>query len=136
MKRLVLLLLGCAQPPTVAEFHAPQIYIPRGRDFVIARHVDAPAPEPNASGANVLYLNYDAVTLGYNTDDAPSNTSEITGGNTVNVPPFALWPGAKVTLQQAKDAVTDRLRWFYKPWDIQVVTTRPSTGNYTMIAVD
>jgi Bacterial Ig domain len=138
MKRFLLLLVGCAQPPPApAEFHAPEIYLPRGRDFVIARHVDAQRvpPAPDASGINVLYLNYDSVTISFNTDDARTNESEITGGNTVNVPPFALWPGAKVTLQQAKDAVTDRLRWFYKPWDVQVVTTRPVSGNYTMIAV-
>src|SRR3954454_18448938 len=102
MKRFLLLLAGCAQPPP-AEFHAPQIYLPRGTDFVIARHVDAPRPEPNASGANVLYLNFDGPTITFNNpDDARSNQSALASG-TVPVPPFALPAGAKITLQQGKD---------------------------------
>ena len=128
----------CAAPVEPISFSAPQLQMPRGRDFVVARHFDPSsrrvAPEPQASGANILFLNYDGVTLSPGGDDAPLNDSEITG-STIVVPPFALWSGAKVTLQQAKDAVTDRLRGFYKPFDVQIVTTRPGSGSYTMIAV-
>src|SRR6185436_7475040 len=136
MKRFLLLLVGCGQPAP-AEFSAPQIYIPRGRDLVIARHVDSrrSAPEPQASGANILYLNFDGVIFSSNTDFAPGNDSEITSGNTVVVSFFALPANVRFILQQGKDSVTDRLRGFYKPFDVQIVTSRPGSGNYTMIAV-
>jgi hypothetical protein len=136
MKRLIaaLVLAGCAQPGGEVAWTAPQINM-RQRDFVMARHVDRVAPEPQASGNNVLFLNFLGVTLSAGTDDAPINVSELFNAGTVAVPPFQLPPNAKFTLQQAKDSVTDRLKSFYKPFDVQIVTTRPASGNYTMIAV-
>jgi hypothetical protein len=133
MRLLVALALcACAQPP--AEFSAPQLQVgSRGRDFLISRHVDR-NPQPNAASSNALYVNFDGVTLGFGTDDAPTDLSELTQGATVVVPPFALPANAKFTLQQGKDSITDRLRFFYKRFNVQVVTAPPS-GNYTMIAV-
>jgi hypothetical protein len=140
--------LGCAQPlPETAvevaagtlETAAPprQLVPPTLRrvslhnDVWIGRSAP-PAPAPDFSGNNVLFLNFEGVTLNDSfTDDARVNDSGM--GNVV-VPAFKLPTGAKFTRQQGIDSIVDRIRSFYKAFDLSIVTTRPATGNYTMIA--
>jgi hypothetical protein len=51
------------------------------------------------------------------------------------VPAFTTVNAPQVTRQQAIDAVVDRVRTFYDRFNVSVVTTRPSSGDYTMVAV-
>jgi hypothetical protein len=146
MKRclgLALLVAGCAQPLPDVSSQAAALDVPR--EFVAptfrraALHNDVrfgrgapPAPAPDFSGNNVLFLNFDGVVLDYgDPDDARAN---ISGMGDVVVPSFKLWTGAKVTRQQAIDSIVDRVRGYFKPFDLQIVTTRPASGNYTMVA--
>jgi hypothetical protein len=128
MRWLVCLLCAGCSPTGAPTVHGVS-YV---GDYVVA----APTPlrqklAPDIT-TTILYINFDGVTLSSGTDNAPTNVSEI-GHPTV--PSFAPPTGAKFTRQQGIDSVVDRLRGFYKPFNVQIVTTRPSSGDYTMIAV-
>jgi uncharacterized protein (TIGR03382 family) len=122
--------IGCGGVP---DPEAPVVQRP---NFAGDTRPAAPVPIRRALGggaAQVLYLNFDGVALtqAFN-DNAPGNQSQIAG---TTVPAFAPPPGAKFTRQQGIDAITDRLRGYYHPFNVQVTTTRPTSGDYTMIAV-
>ncbi|HZS38008.1 MAG TPA: Ig-like domain-containing protein [Polyangia bacterium] len=91
------------------------------------------APSPEAS-THVLFLNFggEALTQG-SSDNAPNGVSVIAG---TQVPQFNGAVNApKVTRQNAIDAVVDRLRTFYAPYNLDIVTTRPGSGAYTVIEI-
>jgi len=79
-----------------------------------------------ATTITVLYLNFDGgvITKG-NKSDASINTSFIGGGT---VPPFN---GDQAT----RDAVVATVKKIYEKYNIQIVTARPSSGDYDMAMI-
>jgi Bacterial Ig domain len=103
----------------------------------------APSGGPGASAsapawpdavAQVIYVSFGGERLlGSSSDDATTNHSQICD---TQIPPYnGAVPAPKVTQQQAVDAVADRLRTFYAPYNVSVVTSRPASGSYTMVVV-
>jgi Bacterial Ig domain len=134
MKRVLGLLLvaaACGQePPQAQELASPLVRAPGFHDD--ARAPKLPPVHPQAGGTTVLFLNFGGQTLSFGSDDSLTNTSEISG---TTVPAYDVPALAKYTRQQGIDVITDRVRTFYKPFNVQVVTTRPSSGDYTMVMV-
>jgi hypothetical protein len=77
----------------------------------------------------VLYLNFDGgpVQSG-NCSDARTNCSNIVMGNNVHLPAFS-------RSAEDKQRVIDLVRAYYEPFNIQVVTQRPTGGEYAMVMV-
>jgi hypothetical protein len=99
-------------------------------------------------GEQVFFINYDGVTItktNANTDpdpdDATMNRSWIPNvgpGGTVAIPAFDTAPyiGPKYpTAQSVKDAITSLVQGWYSAYNVYIVTTRPSSGRYTMVVV-
>jgi Bacterial Ig domain len=127
-------LLACNAPPPAVSVERPAVRL-RGfaGDTVLEPLAKAPPPEPDASG-NVLFLNFGGEALQFGSpDNAPGEISSIAG---TQVPQFnGALDAPKVTQQNAIDAVVDRLRTFYAPYDLSIVTTRPSSGSFTVIEI-
>ncbi len=105
-----------------------------GGDTVVERAPGGTQPAwPSAQGGT-LFLDFGGELISQSsTDDATRNHSVIAGNQ---FPPFNGAVNAPtVTQQEAEDAVTDRLRSYYADFNLNVVTTRPSTGTYTMVVV-
>jgi hypothetical protein len=100
------------------------------------------APAPRAPGvasealpqASVLYLATGGVALAVGAmDDAVTNTSQVAGAN---VPAFnGAIVAPAVAAVDALAVVVDRVRTLYLPFAVDVTTTRPTSGDYAMVAV-
>ncbi len=109
--------------------------------------VDSPCPgpactadlvEPQAQGRRVVYLAFDGVTLtrSQSNDDARTNTSAIVNSSTEVIPAFnisSLSSTNGMTRAQIIDAVIDDLYTIHADFNVDFVTTRPSSGYYSMI---
>lgn len=108
--------------------------------------VDSPCPgpgctaelQPHAQGRRVVYLNFDGVTLSRSNtnDDARLNVSAIVNSSTEVVPAFD--PGdlsgtSGLSRAQIIDRVVSDLYVIHQPYDIDFVTSRPASGNYSMV---
>ncbi len=79
-----------------------------------------------AGAPTVLFLNFDGVTITKgSSSNATTNTSFIGGGT---VPPFS---GTEAEKQQAVTLI----KQLYARYNVQVVTTRPSSGYYDMTVI-
>jgi len=99
--------------------------------------VDVPAEVLEASGGGhrttfvsgkptVLFLNYGGVVITKGPgSDAAKNLSFIGGGT---VPPFS-------GDQSARDGATALVKQLYKSFNVQIVTKRPSSGDYDMVVI-
>jgi len=108
---------------------------------VDARAVDASATDAmpggcgmrdggTPTGAHLLYLVYDGVMLmSGNCDDSRTNCTSLATANTT-VTPFE---ATRANRQQFLDDITAAIRQQLAPYDIEVVTTRPASGDYRMI---
>src|SRR4051794_28548143 len=83
---------------------------------------------PQAVG-NVLYVNFAGEYLqNASSDDATKNASALLG-SAAQIPPLnAKIDAPKRTLQQVTDAIFDRLRGYYLPYDVTLTRTRPAAG--------
>src|SRR5436309_9391574 len=84
-----------------------------------------------ATDPHVLYLNFDGVTLHGSPDcsDAPGFcTFLIPQSMTATIPAFR-------GTDDQKQAVVDLLKVFFDPFSVQIVTTKPDSGNYAMTVV-
>jgi len=90
----------------------------------------ADAPIDGSQARTTVFLEFDGVTLTAGPDNATTNTSQIIQG-TQTMTPFADDHPAErdVLIGQVTSAVTTVLQ----PFAIDVVTTRPATGPYTML---
>src|SRR6476646_7513131 len=98
--------------------------------FVDPRGVGAPWIQPQAdSVSHVIYLNNCAggCTLHAGYDDSLTNTSSIPNGTTT----ISAYSGSASQWQQLVACVTAT----YAPFGVQIVTTRPTSGNYHMAIV-
>ncbi|HEY3353340.1 MAG TPA: Ig-like domain-containing protein [Polyangia bacterium] len=85
------------------------------------------------TGTTVVYLVFDGITIYKGQDsNATTNTSWIPP-STVTIPAFnaAHW-SSQGTRQQVIDKIVSWLGQVYNGYNIQFVTTRPSSGNYSM----
>lgn len=135
--------LAClAAAALVAGCGAPEQPLALDGDYVLVD--DAPGRQtldnaPRALGANVLYLNFTGATVVNGAPDSASkNVSQILPAqrSPAVFPPFdPSIPAPKVSAQEAEDAVFDRIRTLFRPYNIQVVRARPAEPDYTMIIV-
>jgi hypothetical protein len=127
---LTLPLAGCGSAPVA------------GPDWVLEA-TPAPGQSNQALGwphtaPNVLYLNFeggDTISQAA-VDSSAADQSQL--GSTAAWAAFDKTldaPSASVTRAQAIASITDRVRTYFNPFNIDVVTTRPSSGSYTMILV-
>jgi hypothetical protein len=92
---------------------------------------------PNVA-PNLLYLNFEGgdVVAQAGVDNAVADQSQLgSSGAWAAFDKTVGAPSTAVTRAQAIAAVADRVRSYYHPFNLDVVTTRPSSGPYTMILV-
>src|SRR5262249_47567232 len=79
---------------------------------------------------HILYLNFDGAAIqSGRCSDAPTNCSLVnrTGG-TFNFPPADL-------TSSAKQSIIDQVTAYYRDFNVEVVTTRPASGSYSMTMI-
>ncbi len=104
--------------------------------------MDAPA-EPQAVGLRVVYLNFDGVTLtaSATNDNATTDTSgilsaAIPSGQSRTIPPFNvndLASTSGLSRSQIISRVVSDMYASHAPYNIEFVTQRPTSGNYSMV---
>ena len=101
--------------------------------------IDAPSPDAAAcsssrdagAGAYRIFLVFEGVALTHGTrDDAPTNTTMI-GTIDPTVPPFLAGMAGR---QAIIDQIVADLQQALAPFDVELTTTRPASGEYEMIA--
>jgi hypothetical protein len=101
---------------------------------LVTRASAQPAPQ---SSANVLFLDFGgaATQLG-SPEDATATPDPITMVATTTVPPFnGAVCAPRVTQQDAINAVVDRVRALFAPYAVQIVTSRPPSGPFTVVEI-
>ena len=127
--------LGCgddnaATPDSaVAADAAPDAPLPDASPYC-----QAPANDAN-QGHIVIFLNYEGVQLhpcsGAGCPDPTMDKTPLISGDGGVVPPF---DSTIASRQQYLDQVTQAVQQAMAPYDVQIVTTRPASGPYAMIA--
>jgi len=107
-------------------------------DNDVIAHESAGRRHAYLNGApQVLYLNFEGVTLRPGADEAQSDRSYMVQRD-VTLPPFnhrRFWFQVPKGRAEAIADITGRVRQFYAPFNVQVVTARPTSGHYTMVVV-
>jgi len=111
-----------------------EVIFPLDHDFVIET---PPAVPPmhviDAPYRFVVYLNFDGATLTAGQDDARTNKTGLVAG-TLEYPAMAAW-----TKLGGRDkgiaAVVEELKLIFEKMAVDFVTTRPSSGDYTMAVI-
>jgi hypothetical protein len=96
--------------------------------------VACPVPgTPLATGMHTLFVSFEGVTLTLDAcDDATTNCSSLVAQSPTTVPPFLGGAGARAArIQTITGMVVEALA----PFSVDVVTTRPSAGDYRMVSV-
>lgn len=121
--------------------------VPGASTPLIGTWVESPCPGPacdadlqpqHAQGKRITYLVFDGITLtrSTNTDDAITNRSAIVNSSTEIIPAFninELSSTGGLTRAQIISRVIDDLYNLHLPYDVEFVTTRPTSGYYSMI---
>lgn len=99
---------------------------------------DAPDLQPHAQGLRRVYLAFDGVTLtASNTNDnATTNQSSIVNSSTEVIAPFNvndLSSTSGLSRAQIIQRVIDDLYVIHAPYNVDFTTTRPSSGQYSMV---
>jgi MYXO-CTERM domain-containing protein len=102
-----------------------------------------PDHQPQAVGLRIVYLNFDGVTLKASnaTDDALANesailTGAVSAGQTRAIAPFNvndLDSTEGLTREEIISRVVEELYASHAPYNIEFVTQRPASGNYSMV---
>lgn len=109
--------------------------------------LESPCPGPactaalqpqHAQGHRVVFLNFDGVTLtrSFTNDDARINVSAIVNSPTEVVPPFDpadLVSTGGLSRAQIIAQVVEDLYVIHEPYDVEFVTVRPASGDYSMV---
>ncbi|MBT8492222.1 MAG: hypothetical protein KJO07_04110 [Deltaproteobacteria bacterium] len=95
-------------------------------------------PQPTAQYKRVLFLNFDGATIKFGSDNATQDSSRILRFDSRVIPPMVKEhldenSAGNLTLQQIKDITVDNVRYHMTPYNVEVVTERPSSGSYHMI---
>jgi hypothetical protein len=130
--------LGCQVPATISTAPASDPGIGVARQGLLS------APGDGPGGAHIIYLNFDGnggtlYPMDSWPEDSSTNKSQIlySGVNQpIPMPKFDPSPYAgQYTEQQAIDTITTAFRGYYAPFNVQIVTSRPATGRYTMCVI-
>ena len=106
------------------------------QDFIIPDYSQLDRPMTTIADApwQVIYLNFDGATLQQGPSNAPNNTTALITSATLSYPAFASW--SKLGGKDAGiKAVGDKLKIVYGTIAAKFVTTRPSSGDYTMAMI-
>ncbi len=91
-----------------------------------------PAAAPAGdTGALVVFLNYDGATITPGMEDPATNTSSIVPEESTLPPAFADDAQRDTIITRSEEGV----RALFGPFDIGVVTERPTSGDYVMIVI-
>ena len=95
-------------------------------------------PAPHALGLRRVYVNFDAVTITRDTtwEDARDNTSLILTTASRTLPGLRLSDisdAGGYTLAQLEGFIIEDMYALFAPYEVELVTTRPSSGTYHMI---
>jgi hypothetical protein len=132
--------LGCQVPPPSSSSGAAAANPAIG----VARQALLSQPGDGPNGAHIIYLNFDGnggtlYPMDSWPEDSATNKSQIlySGTNaTIPMPKFDPSPYAgQFTAQQAIDTITSDFKGFYAPFNVQIVTSRPTSGRYTMCVI-
>jgi hypothetical protein len=161
---LVASLLSACDPPApdltlLPRQGAVRVVAPRsiGKDYLLPANVGLGVRRQGITigdGPNqeqVLFINYGGVTITKATndgspsnDDATQNRSwipNVGAGATVTIPAFDPNPyvtptdAATDTPQEVRDVIVNKVKEWLAPYNVQIVTARPSSGRYSMIVV-
>ncbi len=118
-------LAACGEGVVEQELHLHQDY-----------RLPPPGMESNdrsqaLGGRQVVYLNFEGVTIRYGRSDATQNTSWIVEGTTT-IPAFAGYGSDRAASIRR---VVDMVRADFVEYDLEIVTERPTAGAYTMVAI-
>src|SRR5512142_1063573 len=93
-----------------------------------------PAPvDPTAPGTHTVFVNFDGVTLTKgNCNDATTNCTSLVVQDQTVVPP---WLDGNADRANDIAAIMTVARTAVAPYSIDLVTTRPASGDYKMIVV-
>lgn len=92
-----------------------------------------PASEPLAAGAFKLYLSFEGVTIQLGScDDSHTNCSSLVAQSSTVVPSFLGGDGARAS---HITTITGMVQEALAPFSVDVVTTRPASGNYWMVSI-
>lgn len=126
---------GC-QAPGPTPF-AGDLFLPVSTSG-IGEHQAAVTTGDGPNGAHIIFLNFDGATISPDSgfrDNSASNQSQIVN-NTSTIAAFDATPYAPaLTRTAAINAITNYFKGFYAPFNVEVVTTRPSGVRYTMCMV-
>jgi len=95
-------------------------------------------PTPLAQYKRVIYLNFDGGTMKFGSENATNNSSRILRFSTREIPAMTKDvldenSVGSLSLQQIKDTTVDNVLFHMAPYNVEVVTERPSSGSYHMI---
>ncbi len=95
--------------------------------------------DPYALGPRIVFINFDGVTLTSSqyTDNATTNTSAIVNSSTEVIPAFSRYDvgAGSSSRDQVINYIVDEAYGYANAFDIEFVTTRPSSGSYHMLVV-
>ncbi len=99
---------------------------------------DFDAPTPKVQYKRTVYLNFDGATIKFGSDNATNDSSRILRFDSRVIPAMQKEhlnesSVSGLSLQQIKDIVVDNVRVHMAPYDVEIVTERPSSGSYHMI---
>ncbi len=94
--------------------------------------------DPLAQGLRKVFVNFNSVTLTRDTtwEDSRDNTSLILITSSKTLPGLRISDPSDtggMSLTAIKNAIIERMYILYAPYEVEFVTTRPSSGNYHMI---
>ena len=121
--------VGCQAPGGTVV--GGDVFLPPAGQVAARREAVTVGDGPN--GAHVIFMNFDGVALIAGNDDATTNTSWIAQTN-VAYPAFDDTPygmGRAATI----NAIAGYLKGYYAPFNAEIVTTRPTSGRYSMCLV-
>ena len=102
---------------------------------VDARTMCAPKMAPLAPGMHQLYLNFEGQTLLMGmTDDSAANIAQFLVQPSITVPAYG--PNLSATTRQGRiDLIVGYVQTALAPYSVDVVTTRPASGQYMMAVI-
>jgi Bacterial Ig domain len=131
---LLLAATGCQQPGTTT--FAGDLVLPASSGIGVHEAAVTNGDGPN--GAHIIFLNFDGATITPDSsfrDNSAANQSQIPN-STSTVAAFDATPYAPAFTQAtAEAAITNYFKGFYAPFNVQVVTTRPTGVRYTMCMI-
>jgi hypothetical protein len=134
VKRLATLFLLCASGCTAIVEEGETFSLD---DDILVEEVSAERTVYLNGAPQVLYLNFEGVTLRPGSDDPAANRSYYVLEDTA-VPPFShsrFWFQMPKSRMQAISTIARGVQALFSAFNVQVVVSRPASGPYTMVVV-